>query len=341
MGKESWLKRVERLRSGSALAVRALLDRAHPVLAQIVPMRRCNLACGYCNEYDKVSQPVPLVDVLGWLDRLAELKTEIVTVSGGEPMLHPDIEAIIAGIRERKMIAGLITNGYFLQPERIAGLNRAGLQYLQISIDNVKPDAVSQKSLKVLDAKLVNLRDHAEFQVNVNSVLGSGCPNPEDAAAIARRAKELGFSTSIGIIHDGTGMLKALSDRERAIYDECVRIGAGLYTRIKGFQENLIEGKPNDWQCRAGARYLYICEDGLVHYCSQQRGYPGVPLANWTRDDILREFDTEKPCAPYCTIGCVHRSSVFDKWRGAQDLPAASRPRTSLPVLGKAVADLS
>ncbi len=285
-------------------------------------MRRCNLACGYCNEYDKVSKPVPLGDVLRWLDKLAELKTEIVTLSGGEPMLHPDIEAIIAGIRERKMIAGLITNGYFLQPERIAGLNRAGLQYLQISIDNVKPDEVSQKSLKVLDQKLVNLAEHAEFQVNVNSVLGSGCPNPEDALTIAKRAKELGFSTSVGIIHDGTGHLQPLDERERGIYDAVVAVGAGMYTRIRGFQDNLLDGKPNDWKCRAGARYLYICENGLVHYCSQQRGYPGTPLAEYTRDDIAREFDTEKSCAPYCTIGCVHRSSVLDKWRGKQTITA-------------------
>ena len=285
-------------------------------------MRRCNLACGYCNEYDKVSKPVALSSVLSWLDQLAKLKTEIVTVSGGEPMMHPDIEAIVGGIRERKMIAGLITNGYFLQPERIAGLNRAGLQYLQISIDNVKPDDVSQKSLKVLDAKLVNLAEHADFQVNVNSVLGSGCANPEDALEIARRAKELGFSTSVGIIHDGTGHLTALSERERGIYDEIVAIGAGMYTRIRSFQDNLLDGKPNDWQCRAGARYLYICENGLVHYCSQQRGHPGIPLADYTRDDIAREFDTEKACAPYCTIGCVHRASVLDKWRGKQELPA-------------------
>jgi MoaA/NifB/PqqE/SkfB family radical SAM enzyme len=340
MALASWLKRVERLRSGSALAVRALLDTKHPVLAQIVPMRRCNLACGYCNEYDKTSKPVALETVLGWLDKLAELRTEIVTISGGEPMLHPEIEAIIGGIRSRGMIAGLITNGYFLQPERIHGLNRAGLQYLQISIDNVTPDDVSQKSLKVLDAKLVNLREHAEFQVNVNSVLGSGCPNPEDALAIARRAKDLGFSTSVGIIHDGSGHLKPLSPRERAIYDESVRVGAGVYTRIRGFQDNLIDGKPNDWQCRAGARYLYICEDGLVHYCSQQRGYPAVPLAQYTKADIEREFDTPKPCAPYCTIGCVHRASVLDRWRGAQSLPAASGAGPRLSVLGKSRPDL-
>lgn len=312
------LDRLKRAAPGPGIAVRALLDRHHPVLAQIVPMRRCNLACGYCNEYDKVSKPVPLPEVLRWLDRLAALRTEIVTVSGGEPMLHPDIEAIIAGIRERSMIAGLITNGYFLQPERIAGLNRAGLQYLQISIDNVTPDEVSQKSLKVLDGKLENLARHATFQVNVNSVLGSGCAHPEDALAIAKRARQLGFSTSVGIIHDGSGHLQPLSARERAIYDEIVAIGAGMYTRIRGFQDNLLDGKPNDWQCRAGARYLYICEDGKVHYCSQQRGTPGIPLADYTRDDIAREFDTAKACAPYCTIGCVHRASVLDNWRGRQ-----------------------
>ena len=308
---------------GTKIAARAVFDRAHPILAQIVPMRRCNLACTYCNEYDKVSDPVPLARVTEWLDKLAELRTEIVTLSGGEPMLHPEVDAIIAGIRERKMIAGLITNGYFLQPDRIERLNRAGLQYLQISIDNVKPDEVSNKSLKILDSKLQNLADHAAFQVNVNSVLGSGCKHPEDALIIAKRANELGFSTSIGIIHDGTGHLQPLNDRERSIYEEVVRVGRGAYTRINRFQQNLIDGQPNDWQCRAGARYLYVCENGLVHYCSQQRGYPATPLAEYTAADIAREFDTAKQCAPFCTIGCVHRASALDGWRGKQRLAAA------------------
>lgn len=299
----------------AGIASRALSHRYHPILAQIVPMRRCNLACGYCNEYDKTSKPVPLGDVQAWLQRLAELGTEIVTISGGEPMLHPDIDEIIATIRRHGMITGLITNGYFLQPDRIERLNKAGLEFLQISIDNIVPDDISQKSLKVLDGKLKNLAAHAEFSVNVNAVLGSGCASPEDALKIAHRAKELGFSTSVGIIHDDSGHLKALSPREISVYDEITKTGLGLYTRIRGFQRNLIEGKPNDWQCRAGARYLYICEDGLVHHCSQQRGYPGTPLAAYTEDDIRREFHAEKECAPYCTIGCVHRASFADSWR--------------------------
>ena len=131
----------------SKMVVRSVLDRYHPILVQIVPMRRCNLACTYCNEYDKTSDPVPLPTMLARIDHLATLGSSIVTVSGGEPMMHPDLDAIITRIRERDMLAGVITNGFYLGPERIEKLNAAGLEYLQISIDNVKPDDVSKKSL--------------------------------------------------------------------------------------------------------------------------------------------------------------------------------------------------
>jgi len=227
-------------------------------------------------------------------------------------MMHPELDEIIRRTRDRGMLAGLITNGFYLGKERIERLNEAGLEYLQISIDNVTPDEISQKSLKTLDKKLQHLAEHARFHVNINSVVGAGMKNPEDALTIAKRAAELGFSTSVGILHDKNGQLESLNARERAIYDECVQLGQGLYTRINDFQRNLIEGRPNSWQCRAGSRYLYICEDGLVHYCSQQRGFPAIPLEQYTAEDIRREYHTPKACAPYCTIGCVHRASEID-----------------------------
>ena len=258
-----------------------LADKYHPILVQIVPMRRCNLACTYCNEYDKTSDPVPIDVMMRRIDRLAELKSASVTISGGEPLMHPQLDDILRRIRERRMIAGLITNGFYLGPERIERLNQAGLEFLQISIDNVTPDEVSQKSLKTLDRKLVHLAEHARFHVNINSVIGAGMKNPDDPLIITKRAKELGFSTSVGVLHDGSGQLSRLSPREAEVYDEVVRLGQGWYTRINDFQKNLIDGRPNDWQCRAGARYLYVCEEGLVHYCSQQRGQPGTPLAEY------------------------------------------------------------
>ena len=306
---------------------RGLVHTAHPLLVQIVPIRRCNIDCGYCNEYDKVSPPVPTAVMNTRIDKLADLGTSVVAFSGGEPMLHPDLDDLIRHIRGRGMMAGLITNGYFLVPKRIEELNAAGLDFLQISIDNVEPDEVSKKSLRLLDKKLQHLKDYAAFDVNINSVLGGGIKNPEDARTINNRARQLGFSTSIGIIHDGTGRLKALAKAERTVYDDVSAAinGAGqvlknLYSGIRSFQDNLADGKPNDWRCRAGARYLYICEDGLVHYCSQQRGYPGVPLESYTTSDIRREFSTPKSCAPYCTVGCVHRVSTMDFWRSPQDV---------------------
>jgi MoaA/NifB/PqqE/SkfB family radical SAM enzyme len=317
--------------------IRGLADTAHPLLVQIIPIRRCNIDCGYCNEYDKVSSPVPTETMARRIDKLAELGTSVVAFSGGEPMLHPDLDDLIRHIRARGMMAGLITNGYFLVPRRIGELNAAGLDFLQISIDNVEPDEVSKKSLRVLDRKLQDLREHAEFDVNINSVLGGGIKNPEDARTINTRARELGFSTSIGIIHDGSGRLKPLGPGERAVFDAVSagingpwQIFKNLYSGITNFQDNLAGGQPNEWRCRAGARYLYVCEEGLVHYCSQQRGYPSVPLESYTTDDIRREFVTPKSCAPYCTVGCVHRVSTMDFWRSPQRPSTVDSPQSAV-----------
>jgi MoaA/NifB/PqqE/SkfB family radical SAM enzyme len=152
------------------------------------------------------------------LDQLARLGTTIVTFSGGEPLLHPELDRLIAHVRSRGIIAGMITNGYLLTAKRVQELNDAGLDHMQISIDNVKPDDVSKKSLKVLDKKLQILREHALFHVNINSVLGGGIHNPEDALVVGKRAIELGFTSTVGIIHDGDGQLRPIGERERAVF---------------------------------------------------------------------------------------------------------------------------
>ena len=192
----------------------------HPILAQIVPIRRCNLSCTYCNEYDKTSSPVATNVMIRRLDKLSELGTQIITFSGGEPTLHPDLDLLIQRVRYNGAIVTVITNGYFLTPDRIKRLNAAGLDYLQISIDNVRPDAVSKKSLKVLDQKLQWLAKHADFSVTINSVLGSDIDNPEDAYQVTTRARGLGFNSTLGILHDGGGQLRPLDPEQRSVYAE-------------------------------------------------------------------------------------------------------------------------
>jgi MoaA/NifB/PqqE/SkfB family radical SAM enzyme len=313
------LKRASRAARVATKLAHALAHRHHPILVHVIPMRRCNLACGYCNEYDAVSKPVPLDVMVRRLDLLADLGTDMITVSGGEPLMHPELDAMVAHMRRRGMIASLITNGYYVSREWILRLNRAGLDYLQISIDNVEPDEISLKSLRLLEPKLKWLSEHAEFGVNINSVIGSGVKNPEDALAVARRARALGFTSSVGIIHDGRGQLRAMGEREMAVYEELKKLGSRGDTRVNRiFQDNLAHGRANDWRCRAGARYLYVDEDGLVHYCSQMRGAPGIPLEEYTAAHVEREYGTAKACAPYCTINCVQRVGLFDNWRSPQ-----------------------
>jgi MoaA/NifB/PqqE/SkfB family radical SAM enzyme len=309
---------------GAKMMAQALASTEHPLLAHIIPVRRCNLSCTYCNEFDDFSKPVATEEMFRRVDKLGELGTAVITISGGEPLLHPELDDIIRRIRKNGMIAGLITNGYFLVPERIQRLNRAGLEWLQISIDNVTPDDVSKKSLKVLDKKLENLAEHADFHVNINSVVGGGVSNPQDALTIGKRALELGFSSTVGIIHDGTGQLQPLGGEERRVYHEMKALEKSSFTRINAFQDNIAQGRPNQWRCRAGSRYLYICEDGLVHYCSQQRGYPAIPLEKYTVHDLRREYVTEKSCAPHCTVSCVHQVSIFDSWRAPQQTGVTS-----------------
>src|ERR1700691_69271 len=218
------------------LVVKGALGTDHPIMAHIIPIRRCNLSCTYCNEYDDFSPPVPTEVMIERINHLADLGTSILTLSGGEPMLHPDLDEIIAAMRRRGVIAGMITNGYLLVPERVKRLNRAGLDHLQISIDNVKPDDVSKKSLKVLDKKLQILAEHAEFHVNINSVVGGGIRNPDDALVVRKRALELGFQAPVDIIHDGDAQLRPLSDHEREVYHAMKAMEKRHYARFNHFQ---------------------------------------------------------------------------------------------------------
>jgi len=319
--------------------IRSLRFQYQPVVAHVIPIRRCNLACAYCNEYDDRSKPVPTTDVFRRIDLLAALGTGIITLSGGEPLLHPDVDEIIRRIRGHGLIATVITNGYLLSRRRIERLNRAGLDHLQISIDNVVPDDVSMKSLKVLDQKLRWLATYGEFDVTVNSVVGGGIRQPSDALTIAHRAHELGFSTTVGIIHDGTGRLRLLDEVQHSILEQTVGLGKSAFdfANYNRFQKNLALGRPNEWHCGAGARYLYVCEDGLVHWCSQQRGHPGIPLERYGAADLRREYHQVKTCAPFCTVGCVHRVAQVDELRHspeaalAQWFPASARGQPQWP----------
>ncbi len=298
-------------------SARAFLKPATPVLAQLVVIRRCNLDCGYCNEYDDFSAPVDTELLLQRIDHLASLGTIVVTLTGGEPLMHPDLPDLVARAVSHGMVCTSITNGYPLTRNWINRLNKAGLTLLQISIDNLEPNAVSRKSLSKILPKLELLNEHAEFSVNVNAVLGS-CP-PDHTRRLVDEVEKLGCYMTIGLMHDDQGQLDPglAGDELASLYAEMqARRKRSIFHRAgEGWESAMIAQGTAPWKCRAGGRYLYIDELGKVSYCSQRRGEPGIDLLDYTRTDLQRGFDTKKGCEDRCTIACVRRASSFDGWR--------------------------
>jgi MoaA/NifB/PqqE/SkfB family radical SAM enzyme len=295
--------------------------------------RRCNLSCGYCFEYDKVSKPVPLDTLKERIDHLAALRSVFVTLTGGESLLHPDAIELVRYVREKGMTPFLNTNGYLLTKEIIEGLNQAGLYGLQLSIDNAKPNDVSKKSLKPLMPKLRLLARYAKFHVRINTVLGSS--PPEEALEVARTVVAFGFDSNCSLVRDETGALVEPDPKTRAAYEEIRRLGSRLPAFLDDdYTQKLLDDGAMEWKCRAGARTFLVCENGLVHLCQPRMGNPGTPLLAYTVEEIRRAFDAPKPCAATCPIAYAHHASKLDGWRSqrGQALLAAPPP-PALPAL--------
>ncbi|MEZ4266596.1 MAG: radical SAM protein [Myxococcota bacterium] len=292
-----------------------LLDRIKyaPFHVQLVVTRRCNLECGYCNEFDQVSKPVPTEVLKARLDKLMALGTLSVQFTGGEPMLHPEIYELIRYARALGFrLVQMISNAYLFNEAKVRKLNEAGLQRLQISVDGVKPNDVTVKVLDPMRKKLLTVARVAEFEVVLSGVIGSA-PSDE-VLEVIDFAKEHGFKPRVLLIHGEDGQL-LLTEEQLALYGR-VRVAMGQRFRDSGdYRTRLAETGEAPFKCRAGSRYLYIDEFGVVRWCSQQIPAFGIPLADYTPEDLRRQFHTPKGCSSKCTVGCVRTDSAPDQWR--------------------------
>jgi MoaA/NifB/PqqE/SkfB family radical SAM enzyme len=287
--------------------------RFGPFLAQLVVTRRCNLTCGYCNEFDRTSAPVPFETLAERLAKLRDLRTWTICLTGGEPTLHPRLVDLV---RETKRLGfprrEMITNGTLLTRELIEGLNGAGLTNLQISVDGVQPNETTVKTLKPLRKNLELLAAHARFKVVMSGVIGSA--PPAEALEVVEFARAKGFTPRILLLHDPAGQVR-LAPEELAAYEEAKRrIGRGA-GEAGDYRGRIIETGEAPFKCRAGARYLYVDEFGQVNWCSQTRGVFVKDLLAYGRSDLREQFAAGKGCNAACSVGCVRTSSSFDEWR--------------------------
>ena len=294
-----------------------------PFLSQLVVTRRCNLACGYCNEFDDKSDPVPTDELKRRIEKIRALGSWAIELTGGEPMMHPDIAELVAHAKKQKFRkVMMITNAFLLNEKKVEALNAAGLDDMQVSVDGVEPSDVTVKVLKPLRPKLEMLAKTAKFRVTLSGVIGSS--NSQEVLDVVAFAKGNGFRPRVLLIHSGDGQLH-LSEEQRALYRRVKREIGGRYREARDYRSRLLATGSAPYKCRAGSRYLYVDEFGVVRWCSQQRHQFGIPLADYTAEDLRRQFHTRKGCEDKCTIGCSRSCSAPDEWR-SQKLEHVPRP---------------
>jgi MoaA/NifB/PqqE/SkfB family radical SAM enzyme len=288
-------------------SIKRLFD-SRALYCQLVVTRRCNLACGYCNEFDKVSQPVPFETLIARMDHLTRvLGVTIMDFLGGEPLLHPRLAELVAHANARGCWTNLITNGLLLNRNLIERLNDAGLSSMCVSIDRINPTEFTHKGLRPLRKKLQTLRQYARFQIETNAVL---CEETlEEFQPLVNELKRLGFNVRCGVRH----------------YNGKLELNDALREKFEWFQDNFrhwriapmvdlhrarLAGQEPEWKCTGGYKFLYVDEFGTVRACSQVALPEPKNIMEFTLADLKRN-DEHKSCEGVCGVSCVIQTSLL------------------------------
>lgn len=298
---------------GVLSAIPRVLFSNAPIDAQLIVTRRCNLSCGYCSEYDNVSQPIDLDILKSRIDALHRLHAINITMLGGEPLMHPDIAEVVryAG---RKANVSIVTNGFLLRNGTIEALNQAGLNNLTVSIDTLHADPTRyiQKSFRSLKTRLQRLQNLAKFDVHVTAVLCES--SKDDFQELVREVQNFGFRMSINLLHNAKGYIAIEGQPYADLFEDFYQNGKPFTFLDYEYGKKLLAGETPDWVCKTGSRYLYVDEHGDVQLCASQLGRKDFvkPIEEYTAADLNRNAKTAKGCEVGCSVGCAFRCSLVD-----------------------------
>lgn len=170
-------------------------NRHYPLVLMLEPLFRCNLACPGCG---KIDYPKPILDrrlsVEDCLNAVDECGAPIVSIPGGEPLIHKEIDKIVEGIVARKKFVYLCTNALLLM-KKMDQFKPSSYLTFSIHLDGLKEEhdhAVAQDG--VFDRAVEAIREAVKrgFRVTVNSTLFNNA-SPE------RATKFFDFVMSLGV----------------------------------------------------------------------------------------------------------------------------------------------
>ncbi|MCK7579643.1 MAG: radical SAM protein [Chromatiales bacterium] len=160
-----------------AVAFRAAVREGRPYRPLYVKLKLvwdCNLRCGMCLHWREGSDPsLPTAAWLALIDELAQRGCRKLHLSGGEPTLDRDLDAIIAHAAGQGMRVTMTTNATTLAPQRAARLVAAGLRRANVSLDS--PDPAVHDRLTIEPAALTGMIREALRQPSPEPLPAAWC----------------------------------------------------------------------------------------------------------------------------------------------------------------------
>jgi hopanoid biosynthesis associated radical SAM protein HpnH len=267
---------LQKFRVGSYVVRQRLAGRdRYPLVLMLEPLFRCNLACAGCGKIDYpdpiLHQNMPVADALGAVD---ECGAPVVSIAGGEPLLHKQMPEIVQGIIARKRFVYLCTNALLMEKK----------------LSQYKPNPYFTWSVHLDGDK--EMHDISVCQPGVY----------DRAVSAIKRAKELGFRVNINCTLFNT----AKGDRVAAFFDTVKAMGVDGITVSPGYayerapdQQHFLNRDRTKALFRdilrrgdAGRKWSFSQSSLFLDFLAGNQTYHCTPWGNPTRTI----FGWQKPC---------------------------------------------
>jgi AdoMet-dependent heme synthase len=254
----------------------------------------CNLSCGYCRASASIlpdPQELSTEEAFSFLDSIAALQPMLI-LSGGEPLLRPDIFLLARHAAALGMRVSLASNGTTITPQAADEIAACGISRVSISLDAATQEKHDQirgnGSFRAALQGIESLRGKVDYQIN-NTITSK---NDSDVALIFDLAQSVGaralhffFLVATGrgreedlISPERQEQLLREIDRERARRSIEVQVTcAPQYARIAS------PGKGRAGGCLAGKSFVFVSRNGDVYPC----GYFPLRVGNIRENNFI------------------------------------------------------
>lgn len=258
-----------------------------PSFVRMLPTDRCNLECAYCWQRDNSSTDMTLASFQAYLGKAKELRAGLISFLGGEPMIWEALPDAIRLCTRQHVLTDLTTNGTLLTPETIDDLGKAGLDYLNISVDGATASTVTRKTsvfrAGVMEA-LKEARRTYHMHTRINSVIYKN--NYSEIQRLMEFSREWNIQLSLGFIvppldpvqRSANDIYFSLADEPllHAIVDDILDKKKATYPIIDpdAYFENIFKflRREKFWECNYPTRYgwINVTPSGRIRSCTKK-----------------------------------------------------------------------